>query len=110
MTDSRVIVAFRVVMEGGITQAVFTMPFVLFKRAAVPTAVLSSPMVLNNSAAAPNAVLLVCGVEKQCSRAGSGVEATACVAKERIPTNCCVRRASGQALECLFPSAVVKLG
>ena len=36
--------------------AVFSLPVVLFKRAAVPTAVLSSPVVLNNSVAAPNAV------------------------------------------------------
>ena len=39
----------------------------------------------------------VCGVEKERPRAGSGIEAACCVAKERKPTNCCVRRAGGEA-------------
>src|SRR5439155_21528582 len=45
----------------------------------------------------------VCGVEKERRRAGSGVEAAACVAKERKPTNCRVRRPRREAKEGLLP-------
>src|SRR5437763_6334623 len=36
-------------------------------------------------------------------RAATGIEAACCVAKERKPTNCCVRRAGGEAKKCLLP-------
>jgi len=40
---------------------------------------------------------------KERPRAGSGIEAACCVAKERKPTNCCVRGAAGKAKKCLLP-------
>ena len=77
--------------------AVFSSGMVLFKSETVPAAVLLMPVVLSKSAAVPNAVLASALLKSTSTRAGGGVEASRGVAKERRPTNCCVRSAGGEA-------------
>jgi hypothetical protein len=54
--------------------------------------------------------ILVCDVEQKRPRSGSGVEAAFCVAKERKPTNCCVRRAGGETKEGIGPFCCIEPG
>ena len=61
-------------------------------------AVLSAPVVLSKSAAAPNGRIVVSGVEAEALPAPTPVlKLPVRDAKERKPTNCCVRSAGGEA-------------
>jgi hypothetical protein len=71
------------------------------KEPPLPTAVLLMPVVLNKSAAAPNAAFSSAVLKR--SVPSSGIEAALCVAKERMPTNGCVRRAGGEVKKGLLP-------
>ena len=96
--------------SASVPTAVFSLPVVLFKRATVPTAVLSSPIVLNKSDAAPNAVFSSAVLNRSAPRAGSGVEAALCGAKERIPPDCCIRCAGGKVSKGVLPFRRCEIG
>ena len=58
---------------------------------------------LNKSAAAPNAVFSSAVLKRSAPAPVAVLKLPVCVAKERKPTNCCVRRAGGEAKKGLLP-------
>src|SRR4029453_16225988 len=86
------------------------LPVELLTSVAVPLAVLSVPVAFSKSAATPVGCIVISRVERKRPRTDTRVEAAVGVAKEREPTNCCVRRAGGEVLKSVGPFCRSKVG